>query len=204
MNRLLIFFLIIIFLLVMVAGALLLRGPAEPVEPTATEEVAATDEVPAVTATFSTDDNETTESTGATATPEFVSIAEGFSITPAQAQIYTEESDTFPDALGPPEVGQQWILLSVSFLNEAVEEPVPVAADEITLFDDENNTYSPLEDGGTISPYLVGAELLPDESLRGFVAFSIPEDVSPAVLQWCPNGNCEMALRADILLPVTE
>lgn len=181
-------------------------------EPAATETVAETDdttetEEPAETEeAVATEEAAETEEAVATeeATPEFVGIVDGFSITPGQAQLYTADSESIPESLGQPEAGQQWVFLTVSLLNEAVDDPVSVAASDLTLIDGQDNTYSPLEDGGTISPYLVGAELQRDESLRGFVAFLIPEDATPSVVQWCPMGNCDMALRADILLPVTE
>jgi hypothetical protein len=192
LNRL-ISLIAVIILIVVVGGAafLLLREDAPPTDPAVTEEPAETEETAA--------SEEASESTA-----EFVAGADGYSITPAQAELYPAESDNIPTALGQPETGQQWVMLTVSLLNEASDDPVPVSADELTLFDEDDNEYRPLEEAGTISPYLVGAELTRDESLRGFVVFQTPTDAVPAIIQWCPNGSCDPALRADILLPTSE
>ncbi len=194
MNRLTLFIAVIILILVVGGAAffLLRDEPAAP-ETDTTEEAVATEEEEAAATEAAPE-----------STAEFVGEAGGYSLTPAQAELYTADREDIPASLGNPEAGQQWVLLTVSLLSEASDEPVAVAASELTLFDENDNEYSPLEDGGTLSPYLVGADLTPGESLRGVVAFQIPEDAVPAVIQWCPNGTCEPALRADILLPVTE
>lgn len=177
---------------VVAGGVFLLRQPANAADQPATEEASATEET------------SYTDAGPIEATPVYRSIANGFSITPAQVQFYTADSDPIPESLGQPAAGEQWALLTVSFLNEVVDGAVPVTADEITLFDIEGDAYSPLEDGGMIAPYMVGIELPLDQSVRGFVVFAIPESATPSLIQWCPAGDCESVLRADVILPVTE
>jgi len=192
LNRSISIIMIIIFVLILGGAAFfLLRENPDSAQPVVTEEAAASEEELAATEEALATEEES-ESTAV-----FVPAADGYSITPAQAEFYT---DSGPGGLDAPEAGQQLVLLTVSLLNEATDEPTPVSADDLTLFDEDDNAYEPLEDGGTVSPYLIGSELTRDESLRGFVIFQIPTDATPAIIQWCPNGACDSAVRADILL----
>lgn len=121
----------------------------------------------------------------------------GYSLTPANTEFYSAE-DTPPGGVEAPAGGDRLVLVTVSFLAEVA--PISVSAEHVSLIDDAGNTYFPYADGGTISPYIAGAELSVGTSLRGFLVFAIPEDATPETIEWCPAGNCDFAVESTVIV----
>lgn len=150
----------------------------EVVEPTA----AITEEVPAETE-VATDDSAGSEG--------------GYSLTPASTEFYSVE-DATPGGVDAPADGERLVLVTISFLAEV--SPISVSAEHVSLIDDAGNTYFPYADGGTISPYIAGAELTVGTSLRGFLVFAIPNDATPEMITWCPAGNCDFVVETTVIV----
>lgn len=148
------------------------EADAEPVDAVATEEV---------------DTGETTNNDE--------SNADGsYSIAPVSAEVFTDENPLLEDvSLGADE---QQILVTASFYSASTSITVNVG--DVTLIDDEGNSYSPIENGETLTPYAIGAELTAGTSLRGFVVFAVPVDAQPAMLEWCPAGNCDAVVASEV------
>ncbi|MEL6308456.1 MAG: hypothetical protein AAFQ52_09965 [Chloroflexota bacterium] len=117
-----------------------------------------------------------------------------YSLAPVSAEIFTSDDPLLEEAtLG---AGEQQILVTASFYSERT--PVTVNVGDVTLIDDEGDFYSAIENGETLAPYAIGAELTVGTSLRGFVVFTVPVDAQPAMLEWCPAGNCDAVVASEV------
>ena len=107
----------------------------------------------------------------------------------------TEAPDN--DSFGVPPDGERWLIVVGTLRNDA-GDTVTVNAEHLTLLDAQGNRYSPEAPDDSTQPPMVSAELAEGESVLGLVRFAIPEDVTPILLEWCPEGNCEPPLQAQI------
>jgi len=96
--------------------------------------------------------------------------------------------------------GYRWVMATVTLSNQSESTQITVEADDISLIGDDAQRYSPQEMAERVSPALVGSTLDAEESVIGFALFAMPEDVEPALFEWCPTGDCSgTRLQAEIV-----
>ncbi len=143
----------------------------------------------------------------AVATPEVTepSIAETeeseiISVSPDGSYIISVSYTLDPpeeDPAGSPPEGTNWYIVVGTLANQQ-GDTTTVLADHLSLIDSLGNRYSPEAPDSYVEPAMVNAELAEGESVLGTVRFAIPEGTIPVLLEWCPNGSCDVALTADI------
>lgn len=95
--------------------------------------------------------------------------------------------------------GYYWAMADVSMGNSA-GETVTIAMEHISIIGDDGRRYPSYELVERVNPKLAGTELAESESVRGFALFALPQDVEPALFEWCVSGDCETPLQAPITL----
>ncbi len=141
-----------------------------------------------------------TEEAQPTPTEEVTEAAATEVVIPANTENYFLAISAVIDAASAPEdtppapEGSQWIIVMASLGSQA-GETVQVFAEDLTLIDSDGSLYMPEAADSATEPPLIGGSVELGTSLRGLVRFAIPEDATPAFLQWCPGGNCEQRLQ---------
>lgn len=106
---------------------------------------------------------------------------------------YSEESaDVSPDALK-----QVIVTAAVGNMGGA---PLAIAVSDLTLIDVQGQRFVPNVPSGMINPSIIGSVIDMDESVYGFVDFTIPKDSVPHKLEWCiaKDKECMDTLEAYI------
>jgi hypothetical protein len=122
-----------------------------------------------------------------------------YTVTATRAEIYTTESETVPPTFPDFTEGEQLVLVTASLLNNTADDPVEVERDHIALIDTNGDSWEPL-DVEAPTPTLYDQTLALEENVVGFALFSIPEDVTPQLIQWCPEGDCPTPLESVLTL----
>ncbi len=136
--------------------------------------------------------------------PSALSANRAYSLAASPAQVLAGDGDieipeTYPEL---PE-GQKFVVVTATITNVSAAEPIAIEREHLALIDGDGDEYPPVEVEG-ISPLLYDLELVPEQSLRGFALFTIPEDVTPEYIQWCPAGDCEQIVQSPIVIPATS
>jgi len=109
----------------------------------------------------------------------------------------TTEGADIPILPEPPE-GQRWFVITAT-LGNRTGTPFTITHDSLTLIDQQQERYAPVENEDVLRPPLVDSVLGdPTTTLLGVVRFAIPADARPHLLEWCPDGDCSNPLQATI------
>lgn len=95
--------------------------------------------------------------------------------------------------------GYYWALADVTMGSNA-GETITVAIEHISIIGDDGRRYPSYELVERVNPKLAGIEITEGNSERGFALFALPQDVEPALFEWCVSGDCETPLQAPITL----
>lgn len=125
-----------------------------------------------------------------------INIAEGFSFSISRVERYAPDSPL--GALDDPPTGTQWILVTVSILNESSSATVTIHPDDLVLITQTDERLMPLQNAEGIAPYLIGATLRSGESMYGFAVYAVPPTLDLVALGWCPVSTCSELLTAPI------
>ena len=95
--------------------------------------------------------------------------------------------------------GMTQIIIVATVENNSYES-LAIRRESLTLVGSQNEHFEADVSDEQLQPSLAGARLKPGESLLGFIKFTLPGEVIPEVIQWCPsnNSNCDRPLTAPI------
>lgn len=167
--------------------------PTEDVTAVVTEEVADT----AITTeepTFNLDNSQTSASDAMQVVAEYDFKNEDDTLILSIHSVGNGEGiDNLPDL----EEGAYWVVVTATLLN-FTGEAIEITEDSISLLDTSDNVYEPVAAGEAFRTGLIGTELSGTGTYMGSALFSLPEDETPFLFQWCPEENCTSPLQSPL------
>ena len=110
-------------------------------------------------------------------------------------------SITDPNLL-PPELpeapgGTKWIMVVASIGNQS-DFDVVLQPQHVTVIDQYGERFQAEIPDSFTEPPLTNGELAPNTTLLGIARFAVPVESILQEIEWCPNGNCEVAVTAPL------
>jgi|GEM_PF-5837984 len=135
---------------------------------------------------------------GVVVTPEVTPEVSNISLSGEYFLTVSDIVDEYlPDTTPEVPEGFKWVLVTASVSN-TTGPTITVAEDALSVVDDAGVRYLAETPDAATTPPLIGAVVPAGEGVRGLARFAIPEDTTPALLEWCLDAMCEQRLTISL------